>query len=244
MEAKRKTVMITGATSGIGFQLAQDYIDEGYHVIACGRNEEKLQQLQKLDPKATILSFNISNKEEIHDKLSTLEFIPDLIILNAGVCEYINDGQIDSDLIERVHKVNFFAPVWIIEFFQKKDPLLNTHIAVVSSSATFIPFPRSEAYGSSKAALTYFINSLSTEKLNSKLTVINPGFVKTELTDKNDFNMPFLVDVDDASKFIIRKLKSSPQEISFPWKFMFILKLIRMLPIDLQIKFTKKLSKN
>ena len=68
--------------------------------------------------------------------------------------------------------------------------------------------------------------------------------MESELTDKNDFNMPFLVNVDDASKFIIRKLKSSPQEISFPWKFMFILKLIRMLPIGLQIKFTKKLSKN
>ena len=104
MEAKRKTVMITGATSGIGFQLAQDYIDEGYHVIACGRNEEKLQQLQKLDPKATILSFNISNKEEIHDKLSTLEFIPDLIILNAGVCEYINDGQIDRTQLCAIKK--------------------------------------------------------------------------------------------------------------------------------------------
>ena len=84
-----------------------------------------------------------------------------------GTFDPVTNGH--SDLIERVHKVNFFAPVWIIEFFQKKDPLLNTHIAVVSSSATFIPFPRSEAYGSSKAALTYFIHSLSTDKLNSKL---------------------------------------------------------------------------
>jgi len=103
---------------------------------------------------------------------------------------------------------------------------------VVASQATAAPFPRAEAYGASKAALQYFFDSLRLDLAseNIDVCVVNPGFVDTPLTRRNDFDMPFLMDADKAAGLIVDKLQSRPRQFSFPLRLSLLLGLARLLP--------------
>ncbi len=116
--------------------------------------------------------------------------------MNAGSCEYLDFPDPDWSAVRRVMEVNFFGTVNCVEFVL---PLLRAghgrrpHLVVVASQVTAAPFPRAEAYGASKAALQYFCDSLRLDLAHEQIdvSVINPGFVDTPLTRKNDFEMPF-----------------------------------------------------
>ena len=119
------------------------------------------------------------------------------------------------------------------------------HIAVVSSLAGYRGLPTSAAYGASKAALINMCEALRPEldAMGIKLQVINPGFVETPLTDQNDFEMPFLVTVDEATDQIMRGLASDQFEVSFPRSFAFIMKVLRILPNRLFFAVTRRMIK-
>ena len=92
--------------------------------------------------------------------------------------------------------------------------------------------PTASAYGASKSALTYFLNSLRFD-LKPKgidVTIVSPGFVKTELTDKNDFKMPFIIKADLAAKYMLDGIERRDYEVHFPYRFSLILKVLRLLP--------------
>lgn len=235
------SILITGASSGIGKQLAIDYAKDGFDVIACGRDKQRLQVLQNTDPRITTLSFDVNDQTGIHHALGSLDTIPDLIILNAGNCEYINQGFIDIELIHRAMNCNFFGVINLLESLQVRLKK-NTHIGIVSSSVTFLPLPRAEAYGASKAALDYFINSLAIDWKDKgvSFSIISPGFVKTPLTDKNTFSMPMMVNVETASNIIRKGLKLRKPHIVFPKRFTFLLKLLANLPTHWQIRLFKQ----
>ena len=117
------------------------------------------------------------------------------------------------------------------------------HLAVISSSASFLPLPRAEAYGASKAALSYMVQALRLELIREHftLTLINPGFVKTPLTDKNDFPMPLMISVEQASDRIRRGLAQKKSELHFPKRFTLLLKLLSWLPTPLWTMIGQKL---
>ena len=121
----------------------------------------------------------------------------------------------------------------------------NGHIVVVSSLSAYRGLPFASAYGASKAALTNMCESLKPEldECKVKLSVVHPGFVRTPLTDKNDFEMPFLVDVEFATKRILAGIDKGKFEIVFPGIFGFIMKLLRTLPYSVYFLVTKKLVK-
>ncbi len=100
------SVLITGATSGIGKQLALDYANEGWKVIACGRNEAVLAELEKGSTNMSTLRFDVTQYDETIQALSQLPFIPETWIFNAGDCEYMDDGIVDAQLMARVMNVN------------------------------------------------------------------------------------------------------------------------------------------
>ena len=159
----------------------------------------------------------------------------DLVILCAGTCEYLDHGVIDATLVEKVMTTNFMGPVNCLAALQSKlSP--GSRIVLVSSMAHWLPFPRAEAYGTSKAALSWFAQSLRLdwEPKGIAVTVVYPGFVDTPLTRKNDFAMPGLVSVEQAVAAIRRGLAKGKSQIAFPTGFSLQLRLLRALPSFLQ----------
>ncbi|MBV7296584.1 SDR family NAD(P)-dependent oxidoreductase [Enterovibrio paralichthyis] len=239
-----KRVLITGATSGIGLQLANDYAAGGWHVIACGRNATVLEALREGRDNVTVLSFDATDENATRAALAQVGDHLDLIILNAGSCEYIDHGKIDVSLFRRVFDINLFGMLNCIQALQDNFSE-GTHLALMGSTAAYLGLPRAEAYGASKAAVAYLARSLSVDLAHRGVTVslVSPGFVKTPLTDKNDFEMPMLISPDEASLAIRQGLEKKKAEVHFPKKFSYFLKFISSMPIALQLALVKKLTR-
>ncbi|MFT6978076.1 MAG: NAD(P)-dependent dehydrogenase (short-subunit alcohol dehydrogenase family) [Shewanella psychromarinicola] len=237
---KQLAVLITGASSGIGLALAQHYIRQGFTVIACGRNEQNLAKISS----ATPLVFDITDIGQVcAASLHLQQLLKDNgwklhhIILNAGSCEYIDDAMhFDSALFSRVINTNVVAMGYCLEHFL---PLLSrgAQLGLMSSSATYLPFPRAEAYGASKAAIGYLGRSLRVDLAQHGIgvSVICPGFVKTPLTAKNDFAMPMQISAEQAATEIFNGMQRQRREIHFPTKFTWLLKLASLLPEKLLV---------
>ncbi len=144
MSDLHRTVLITGASSGIGWQLAQDYANQGFVVYACGRSIKKLEALKASNENIVPLAFDITNREQVMMAFANIDVLPTLWILNAGDCEYIDDGVIDAALIERVLAVNVMGTVNVLEQVQTRlKP--GHHVVVVSSIAGELALPRAES---------------------------------------------------------------------------------------------------
>ncbi|MCK6264218.1 SDR family NAD(P)-dependent oxidoreductase [Vibrio sp. ZSDE26] len=223
-------ILITGATSGIGHELALRYAKEGHDVIACGRNETKLSQLQQLHSSIQPLCFDLTDYENYPEweEGKTL----DLVIFNAGDCEYIDDLlDFDAKKFERVININLISIGYGLQTWLKHIKT-GGRVALVSSSAGLLPLPRAEAYGASKAAVTYLGKTLAVRltDMNIHVSVVHPGFVKTPLTDKNTFDMPMIITTEKAAEKITTGLAKGKAEINFPTLFVFIMKCLRFLP--------------
>jgi short-subunit dehydrogenase len=267
-----KTVWIVGASSGIGEALAIGYFKLGYRVFVSARSEQKLSALslayngitpidsvskqglaglvesEKQQGVMIPLPMDVTSESSIAIAVSQIQDVTHKvhkIIVNAGTCEYVDDTHIDINLMRRVMETNVFGAVHVSNYGQ----LLLTHdeqpqIAFVSSSVTYQALPRAHAYGGSKAALRYFVECLKCDAQHKGIDVriISPGFVKTPLTDKNDFDMPFMISSDDAAQRIIKGLKSSQFDIHFPKRFTLILKLFSLLPDSIKFKLLGSIS--
>lgn len=225
-----KTILITGATSGIGEALCQDYQKLGHKIIACGRNTEKLARLstyQNID----CIEVDVCEQQQVNEKLSDLGEL-DMVILNAGSCEYIDDAKnFDGKLFARVINTNLIAMGYCLEALLPQ--ICNGgQLALVGSSASFLPFSRAQAYGASKAGVAYLARTLALDlkKHHIDVSLISPGFVKTPLTDKNDFKMPMQISAQQAAEEIINGLNKRQFDIHFPKKFTLILKTLALLP--------------
>ncbi|ABM02839.1 short-chain dehydrogenase/reductase SDR [Psychromonas ingrahamii 37] len=225
-----KRILITGATSGIGKALCLLYQKQGYAVIACGRNQQALDELRSLKNVST-LSFDISDKEQVEEALRTLPEL-DMVILNAGSCEYIDNAKnFDGDLFARVITTNLIALGYCLQSVLPKIKK-GGQLALMGSSAIYLPFSRAEAYGASKAGVAYLAKTLAIDLIDDQISVclINPGFVKTPLTDKNAFSMPMLITADKAADYIFKGLLKGKKEIHFPAFFTFTLKILAFFP--------------
>jgi NAD(P)-dependent dehydrogenase (short-subunit alcohol dehydrogenase family) len=225
-----KTILITGATSGIGEALCLHYQTLGYQLIACGRNVEKLAQLETYQ-RISCIEVDLCNQQQVKERLQGLGKL-DLVILNAGSCEYIDDAkQFDGQLFARVINANLTSMGYCLDALLPQIPS-GGQLALVGSSASYLPFSRAQAYGSSKAAIAYLARSLSLDLKAQKIDVslISPGFVKTPLTDKNNFAMPMQISAQQAAIEIINGLNKRTFDIHFPKKFTYILKTLSFLP--------------
>lgn len=235
-----KHVLITGASSGIGRQLALDYAAEGWKVIACGRDPNKLEELNLVNPDIDTLSFDMTDLALTRQALAWVQ--ADLIILCAGTCEYLDNGVVDAEKVSHVMNTNVLGPVNCLDALL---PGLQTgaRVALIGSTASLVPLPRAEAYGASKAALAYFSRSLSLDLAprGIHVSLVMPGFVKTPLTERNDFPMPMMVSTKHASQFIRNGLARGDAEIAFPRRFALFLKTIALLPVAWQKRLAQRL---
>jgi len=238
------TVLITGATSGIGCQLATDYLAIGSRVVACGRNPIALQSLHQSNDRLETLQFDVTNAPAVKRAFEQMDSQPNIWIFNAGSCEYIEHGELDSELFKRVFEVNFIGLVNSIEAAQAHFKA-GDKVVVIGSISSEIALPRAEAYGASKAAVSYLARTLqiTLKPKGVSVSVVYPGFVKTPLTDKNTFAMPMMVSSEDASKAIRTGIEKNRPYIYFPTQFTTILRLISLLPYRWQTLLTTKLIK-
>ena len=236
-------ILITGASSGIGQQLAIDYLTLGNRVFICGRNAAALAEIADEYPGlANPRVFDIDSRSQCQEQLSSTELL-DLVILNAGTCEYIDARHFDAELFERVVTTNLIG---LGNCLAAVIPRIKRggHLALMGSSSSYVPLPRAEAYGASKAATEYLAHTLGITLANMAISTsyIAPGFVKTPLTDRNDFPMPMRIDTTTASKAIRAGLKKRKSEIHFPRRFTWLLKSIGLLPVRLQQLLIKKIT--
>ena len=228
-----KTVLITGASSGIGAGLAKSFADDGYRVIACGRDAQRLAAVHQHSPNITVRLFDMTDRDACRQALA--DCAADTVILCAGTCEYLDRGEVDAELVARVMTTNFMGPVNCLAALQPQL-VSGNRVVLVSSMAHWLHFPRAEAYGASKAALSWFADTLRLdwEPKGIAVTVVSPGFVDTPLTSKNDFPMPGRVSVGDAVHAIRRGLAKGKDHIAFPAGFSLALRLLSGLPDVLQ----------
>lgn len=232
-----ETIWLTGASSGIGKQLALQLAESGAQVIASARSAEALASLEDQHPGIRGLRFDVTDtaaSPQVGEALQQMVDHIDRVVLNAGTCEYFDIGQPDWDMPRRVMEVNFFGAVQTLAIAM---PLLEKsqrrgHIVGIVSLATAAPFTRAEAYGASKAAFNYFLDSLRTDLCDRDMdvTVIHPGFVKTPLTDKNNFAMPFLMSAEDAADKIIVAMKRRYRRYAFPNRLKWLLDVLTCFP--------------
>ena len=236
-----EVIWITGASTGIGRELALQYAQAGNRVFASARAREKLVALaeEALPNVIVVLPCDITDTMSLQNaakKIQAQAGYLDKVIINAGTCEYFSLRLPDWQLMTRVMNVNYFGAINTLAAalpLLRKTPIKgNAHIVVMASLASVVPFSRAEAYGASKAALRYFFDSLRVDLQaeNISVTVVQPGFVATPLTAQNDFPMPFMLKVETAAAIILRRLKSKPRLIRFPRRLAWILLLLAHLP--------------
>lgn len=246
-----KRIWLTGASSGIGAELARVLLAEGHWLAVSARNAQALEALRAAWPQQVlVLPGDLTDKaqvEAIGEQLTNAWGYVDQVILNAGTCEYLDARHFEADMIERVVSANLFSAARCVEVAL---PLLRKaskpHLVAVCSSVTWLPLPRSEAYGASKAAMRYLFQSLRIDLAheNIDVTLVSPGFVDTPLTRGNDFPMPMRWPVEKAVAYIAARLPKRPLEIAFPGPFIFTLRLLAALPQSLQLALGKRLARS
>jgi len=246
---KGKTLWLIGASSGIGEAFASVASENGCRLILSARREEKLKEvacscgaLAAFPLDVTDLATVKKTTKKIEKEIGQI----DIVIACAGNHIPTDVKKFNVDEYRKIMEVNYFGVLNVIEsvlpFFLERS---QGHIVAVSSVAGYRGLPKAAAYGASKSAVTHFCESLrlDLEPLGIDVSVVSPGFVKTPLTDKNDFEMPFLMDPLDAAKDMFRGIELKKKEIHFPLKFTFLLKLLRILPFSLYHWLVKKLVK-
>jgi NAD(P)-dependent dehydrogenase (short-subunit alcohol dehydrogenase family) len=241
MSENQKKIWITGASSGIGKALAEKFAAEGWKVAASARRKEVLD---KMSSHENIFSYplDVTNQDQI--KTSFEKIIEDfkgldLCVFSSGTYDPKLEQGINIKQNKFVMETNFFGVLYCINavenyFKNKKDG----HISIVSSVAAYRGLPNSSGYGPSKAALTNLTESLyfDFKKYNVRISLVSPGFIKTPLTDKNDFSMPFIKSPEFAAEKMFNGLtKSKAFEIHFPRALTILLKIFRVLPYKIYL---------
>ncbi len=242
---KQKVVWLTGASSGIGLDLAKRLLNAGAQVAVTSRSREKLEVIFAQYPNALIAPGDLTSygdNARIVEKIIASYGHLDCVILNAGNAEYIDIQNFSHLPFKNMMDTNFISMVKGIEaslpaLRESKSP----YLVGMSSSVAWQGLPKGQSYSASKAAIRNLFQGLKIELAQEQIAVswICPGFVKTPLTDKNTFDMPGIISVEKAAQTIFSKLQKQVTEIHFPKYFTLFLKGISMLPASWAAKLLK-----
>ena len=236
----QELIWITGASQGIGKALALAYAKAGNTVAISARNQDKLQEVvdeaASLTGRILALPCDVTDKEQVTESLNQLiqqERLPDRVILNAGTHQPMAASEFKAETVNKLLTINTMGAAIPLEallphYLEQK----RGQIAIVASVAGYRGLPTASAYGASKAALINLAESLRSELYSSGVDIrlVNPGFVKTPLTDKNEFDMPFLISVEEAARSITKGLAGKSFEVVFPTRMAIAMSLLKWLP--------------
>ena len=250
----KKVIWITGASSGIGKALALKFANEGWLVAASARRENLLQDLNRENSNIYSFPLDVTNIDQcksvfknIIEKFKNIE----ISIFGTGIHDPKSEKEFNLDKIRKIMEVNYFGTMnsinSVYEYYNNKK---SGQISIISSVAGYRGLPAAGAYCASKSALISFAESLYFEmkKKNVRVSLVSPGFIKTPMTDQNDFPMPMIKPPEFAAEQIyIGLIKKNGFEIHFPKTFTYLMKIIKILPnwlyfgvIDFGNKYMKR----
>ena len=245
----RGLAWITGGGTGIGRALALRLAADGWQVVVSGRRAEPLQETAARAPGAIHpWPLDVTDLPAVRHAVTEIEakYGPiALAVLNAGMYQPVKLDSFKAELMAEHMRVNYQGVV------NGMDALLPAmrrrragHMVLVASVAGYRGLPLASGYGPTKAALINLAESLKYmfEKEGLRISVCNPGFVETPLTDGNKFPMPFLMKVDAAAAALQRGIYKGKFEIAFPTRFVLVLKLLRALPYRLYFPIIRRMS--
>ncbi len=243
-----KIAWITGASSGIGKALAERLLRDGYRVAVSARSADALAELASSHPgKIGVYPLDVTDPAAVKQVFAAVESEMgpvDLAVFAAG--SYTRDyaQDFDSARTRQMFELNVLGTASCLETVMPAMTARRSgHIAVVASVSGYVGLPGAATYGATKAALNVMCEALypELERSEVKITIINPGFVDTPLTKKNDFPMPFLVSSEEAADTIAKGLAKGKFEIIFPWKMAIAIRLLHALPHSLRFAITRKM---
>lgn len=245
-------VWLIGASSGIGAALAGQLRAAGYRVAVSARRAERLHALGAENP-GTAENFAVF-PVDVTDESAVVACVADIeaamgpidsVIINAGDYSPMPLAAFDTVLFRRLMEVNYFGVVnCLAALLPVMLPRRTGQILITASIAGYRGLPLGAPYGASKAAAINLAEALQPElrRQGLHLRVINPGFVDTPLTRKNSFRMPFLMTPEAAARRIVRALARDHFEIAFPWRFAWLMKLLRCLPYRLYFPLVSRIT--
>lgn len=254
MNINGKTILITGASTGIGKALVSQLAKQKVNLAIAARRIELLEELKTeltpFNPNILLLKCDVSKKSDVISAFNQIKGKYgniDIAILNAGAGHYMNVEKYNSGFAEEIYGANLFGIIYWVEqllpdFLKRKNGI----IAGVSSLADNRGYSGSSFYSSSKAALTNYLEGLRVElhPFGVKVITIRPGFVRTPMTSNNKFWMPFLMSPEKAASIIIGRIKKEKRVIQFPWPMVLITNIVGLIPGWFYEAIAKKQLKN
>ena len=246
----KKTIWITGGSTGIGKALAIKFANEGWNVAISARRENLLKEISEKYENIFSFPLDVTDKSKckevfgnIKDKFDNI----DICFFSTGTWDPKKEKDIDVEQMEKVFKINFFGTVNSIKAVEKYFKEKNSGIiSIVSSIAGYRGLPNSTGYGPSKSALNNLAESLyfDFKRFGVRVCLVSPGFIKTPMTDKNDFKMPFLKTPEYAADKIYDGLTNKNIfEIHFPKALTILLKIFSFLPSKLYFGLIGRMTK-
>ncbi len=230
-------ILITGASSGIGAEFARQYASNDNELYLLARREDKLLQLKNeisnKCKKTTLIVVDVRDFDTLQSKLREIESL-DMVILNAGISLGHAHAAIPTIAeFKNLYDVNVLSSHAVLEVLLPKMQMQKSgKIVFISSLSSLFTMPTAKVYASSKRALNAYAEGIRYKyvKEGIEVFVMLPGFIKSELTDKNDFTMPFLLETDEGVRLMKRAIKRGKKFYAFPLRFYLTIRILRWLP--------------
>lgn len=247
---RRKRIWVIGASQGIGQAVARAFIARGAKVALSARSRQALEDAARLAyPDSTmVLPLDVTRLDELSAAFTVLRERwdgVDLVLVIAGTHRPMRAWELDSKVTRLLVETNLMGVFNVLEVVVPKL-LAQGHggVGLVSSVAGYSGLPTALIYGATKAALINLAETLYLDLRPRGLDVylVNPGFVKTPLTDKNEFKMPALISAEEAAAQTLRGLERGRFEIHYPRRFTLVMKLLRALPYWLYFRIVRRIT--
>jgi short-subunit dehydrogenase len=252
---KNLRVWVLGASTGIGRALADELAKRGAMLALSARRAAPLEALaaELGGPPHKVLPLDVTNAEAVAEATRALVDAwggIDMVVINAGTYAPLRAADFSLEQVNAILDVNLRAPFNVLHAVlpqmlrQPRPEGVRGHVVLVGSVAGYRGLPKALAYGPSKAALINLAEVLNIDLMDDGIDVrlVSPGFVKTPLTDQNDFEMPGLITAAEAATHIANGLQTTTFEIHFPKRFTLFMNLLRHLPHGLYVRAVRRMT--